>query len=148
MNKELSRHDIREKALQALFPLDFNEDLAKQDAIRYAIELDYQDMINEEEDAFVPEYLDLLVGGVLAKKTELDEIIQKHLRSNWSISRLAKMDLAILRLAIFEMKYVEDVPDKVVLNEALELARTFSDEKSRKFINGILSNVMKDLAEE
>lgn len=148
MNKELSRHDIREKALQALFPLDFNEDLAKQDAIRYAIELDYQDMINEEEDAFVPEYLDLLVGGVLAKKIELDEIIQKHLRSNWSISRLAKMDLAILRLAIFEMKYVEDVPDKVVLNEALELARTFSDEKSRKFINGILSNVMKDLAEE
>ena len=68
MNKELSRHEIREVALQALFPLDFNADLTKEDAIFHAIELDHKEMINEEESEFVPVYLDTLVGGVCAKK--------------------------------------------------------------------------------
>lgn len=148
MSKELSRHEIREKALQALFPLDFNEDLSKQDAIQNAIELDHKDLISEDGEAFVPVYLDTLVAGVLAKKAELDAIIQKHLRSNWNISRIAKLDLVILRLAIFEMRYIDGVPDRVVLNEAIELTKTFSDDRSRKFVNGILSNVMKDLEAE
>ena len=122
MNKELSRHEIREMALQALFPLDFNADLTKEDAIFNAIELDHRDMINEDESEFVPVYLDTLVGGVCAK-----------------------MDLVILRIAIFEMTYVTDVPAAVALNEAIELAKTFSDDRSRKFVNGVLSNVLKEL---
>ncbi|MHC5249596.1 transcription antitermination factor NusB [Enterococcus sp. LJL90] len=144
MSKELTRHEIREKALQALFPLDFNADLSKQDAIYNAIELDHQDLLNDEEDAFVPAYLDLLVEGVVAKQAEIDGIIAKHLKAKWTVSRIAKMDLIILRIAIFEILYVEDVPATVALNEALELAKTFSDDQSRKFINGVLSNVIKD----
>jgi N utilization substance protein B len=147
MSKELSRHEIREKALQALFPLDFNTDLTKQDAITNAIELD-QEFVNEDETDFVPLYLDALVGGVLSKKETIDAEISQHLRANWSIKRIAKMDLIILRLAIFEMRYMDEVPDKVVLNEALELTKTFSDDTSRKFVNGILSNVMKDIEAE
>ncbi|WP_265455408.1 transcription antitermination factor NusB [Enterococcus sp. HY326] len=144
MSKELTRHEIREKALQALFPLDFNADLSKQDAIYNAIELDHQDLLNDEEDAFVPTYLDLLVEGVVAKQAEIDGIIAKHLKAKWTVSRIAKMDLIILRIAIFEILYVEDVPATVALNEALELAKTFSDDQSRKFVNGVLSNVIKD----
>ncbi|MHC5372605.1 transcription antitermination factor NusB [Enterococcus sp. LJL120] len=144
MSKELTRHEIREKALQALFPLDFNADLSKQDAIYNAIELDHQDLLNDEEDAFVPAYLDLLVEGVVAKQAEIDGIIAKHLKAKWTVSRIAKMDLIILRIAIFEILYVEDVPATVALNEALELAKTFSDDQSRKFVNGVLSNVIKD----
>lgn len=147
MSKELSRHEIREKALQALFPLDFNQELTKKDAIENALALDHAAFISEDEDAFVPAYLDQLVGGVLEHKTELDQIIQKHLRKNWSITRIAKMDLIILRLGIYEMLYTSEVPNKVVLNEAIELAKTFSDDQSRKFVNGILSNVMKDIDE-
>lgn len=145
MNKELSRHEIREMALQALFPLDFNTDLTKEDAIFNAIELDHQEMINEEQSEFVPVYLDTLVGGVCVKKASLDTIIEKHLKNNWRINRISKMDLIILRIAIFEMMYVDDVPATVALNEAIELAKTFSDDRSRKFVNGMLSNVLKEL---
>ncbi|MFV0561103.1 MAG: transcription antitermination factor NusB [Enterococcus sp.] len=144
MNKELSRHKIREMALQALFPLDFNTDLSKEDAILHAIELDHQEMVSEDQSEFVPVYLDTLVGGVCAKKAELDETIGNHLKDNWTIQRISKMDLVILRIAIFEMRYVTDVPATVALNEAIELAKTFSDDRSRKFVNGVLSNVLKE----
>lgn len=147
MSKELSRHEIREKALQALFPLDFNQELTKKDAIENALALDHAEFVSEDEEAFVPVYLDQLVGGVVEHKAELDEIIQKHLRKNWSINRIAKMDLIILRLGIYEMRYTSEVPNKVVLNEAIELAKTFSDDQSRKFVNGILSTVMKEIDE-
>ncbi|GMC02681.1 N utilization substance protein B [Enterococcus thailandicus] len=145
MNKEISRHKIREMALQALFPLDFNADLTKEDAIMHAIGLDQRELINEEESEFVPVYLDTLVGGVCAKKDELDQMIEKHLKNNWRINRISKMDLVILRIAIFEMKYVTDVPAPVALNEAIELTKTFSDDRSRKFVNGVLSNILNEM---
>ncbi|MDT2758394.1 transcription antitermination factor NusB [Enterococcus xiangfangensis] len=147
MSKELSRHEIREKALQALFPLDFNQELTKKDAINHALSIDQQAFVSEDEEEFVPVYLDELVGGVVEHQAELDAIIQKHLRSNWSIQRIAKMDLIILRIGIYEMLYNTQVPNRVVLNEAIELAKTFSDDQSRKFVNGILSNVMKEIDE-
>ncbi|MBP1045409.1 transcription antitermination factor NusB [Enterococcus sp. BWM-S5] len=145
MSKEFTRHEIREKALQSLFPLDFNSDLTKQDAITHALELDHAEMISEDGEDFVPVYLDVLVGGVCEKKDELDQTINTHLGKNWTIQRIAKMDLIILRMAIFEMNYVNDVPNTVALNEAIELAKKYSDDRSRKFVNGVLSNVMKEI---
>ena len=138
MSKELSRHEIREKALQALFPLDFNQELTKKDAINHALSIDQQEIVSEDEDAFVPVYLDELVGGVVEHQAELDKIIQKHLRSNWSIQRIAKMDLIILRLGIYEMLYNTQVPNRVVLNEAIELAKTFSDDQESSLMESYL----------
>lgn len=146
-NPSFTRHEIREKALQSLFPLDSNVDLTKQDAIFYALELDHKDWISEDGEEFVPTYLDVLVGGVCDKKNELDEIITKHLGSKWTLSRIAKMDLIILRMAIFEMCYINNVPNTVALNEAIELTKNYSDDHSRKFVNGVLSNVMKEIPE-
>lgn len=145
MSKELSRRDIRQMAIQALFPLDFNQDLTKQDAILHAIELEHEELMDEEQENFVPTYLDLLVTGVCENKEEMDTIIQNHLRSGWTLKRLPKMDLTILRLALFEMLHVDNVPNKVVLNEAIELTKVFSDDQSRKFVNGILSNVNSEI---
>ena len=140
MNKELSRHQIREIAIQALFPLNFNQDLTKQAAINHAIELNLVDQLDDEQASFVPPYLDVLVSGVCDNQATIDQ-----LKPGWKINRLAKMDVTILRLAIFEMKYVDDVPNNVALNEAIELAKTFSDEKSRRFVNGLLSAVNQEL---
>lgn len=140
---ELNRHEIREKAVQALFTLDFQKELSKQDAISYVIELEHEDWLDEEEGNFVPVYLDQLVEGVIHHRDALDQQIEKYLR-NWQLSRIAKIDLTILRLALYEMNYVNETPDKVALNEALELSKKYSDDASRKFVNGILSNVMKD----
>ena len=145
MNKELSRHQIREIAIQAVFPLNFNQDLTKQAAINHAIELNLVDQLDEDQASFVPPYLDLLVDGVCEHQAEIDQLIESHLKPGWKISRLVKMDVTILRLAIFEMKYVDDVPNNVALNEAIELAKTFSDEKSRRFVNGLLSAINQEL---
>ncbi|MGB7365330.1 transcription antitermination factor NusB [Carnobacterium jeotgali] len=141
----LTRRDIREKALQSLFQLSVNEDLSKEEAMQHALISD-NDLIDEVETVLVPSYLDMLVSGVMEKQDEIDEKIKTHLE-NWSLNRLAKTDLIIIRVAIFEMMYVSDVPDRVALNEALEITKKYSDEKSRKFVNGVLANIVNENSE-
>lgn len=125
--------------------LDFNVDLIKEDVIFNVIELDYCDMINEDELEFVFVYFDMLVGGVCVKKDELDKVIEKYLKNNWYINWILKMDLVILCIVIFEMIYVIDVLVVVVLNEVIELVKIFSDDCLCKFVNGVLFNVLKEL---
>ncbi|WP_234984641.1 transcription antitermination factor NusB [Pilibacter termitis] len=145
-NKELNRHEIRIKALQSLFPLDFNVDLTKDAAIQNALSMDDFDVLDDDDEKFTPPYLDTLVTGVIEQKSSIDEIITKHLTKNWSLKRISKMDLIILRLAIFEMMYQkEEVDAKIAVNEALELAKAFSDENSTRFINGVLDNVLRNI---
>ncbi len=99
-------------------------------------------MLEDEATTTVPAYLPELVEGVLTHQSELDAKIDQYLSSNWTLARLNKTDLLVLRLAIYEMLYVDDVPAKVALDEALQLAKEFSDDKSRRFINGVLSNLL------
>ncbi|MBC6308082.1 transcription antitermination factor NusB [Listeria sp. FSL L7-1582] len=126
----MKRREAREKALQILFQMELNE-MHLDQAIANVME--------EQSDA----YVDKLVEGVVANKTAIDELIAGNL-DNWSMDRLNKVDLAILRVSVFEMVYCEDIPDRVSLNESLEIAKIFSDEKSSKFINGVLANIAKD----
>ena len=72
---------------------------------------------------------------------EIDKIILSKLK-NWSISRIAKIDLAILRLAIYEIKYVDSIPEKVSINEAVELAKMYGNNDSKSFVNGVLAKVI------
>lgn len=141
-NLELNRHEIRESALQALFPLDFNLDLTKEAAIKHALEVNQYELVSEDGESFVPDYLDEVVAGVCSHKDEIDEQITKYLK-NWTIGRIAKIDLIILRIATYEIMYVDSIPDKVAVNEAVELTKKYSDEKSRKFVNGVLSNMIR-----
>lgn len=83
-----------------------------------------------------------LVQGVWRKASDLDEIIARFAR-NWRLERVGRVELTLLRLAIYEMLYRPDVPPKVAMNEALELDRQFGEEKSRSFVNGILDAVAK-----
>ncbi|WP_035053914.1 transcription antitermination factor NusB [Carnobacterium pleistocenium] len=138
----LTRRDIREKALQSLFQLAVNDELSKDEAMQQAL-TSANELVDEVETVLVPSYLDLLVSGVMEKQDEIDEKIKGHLE-NWSLDRLAKTDLIIIRVAIFEMMYVSDVPDRVALNEALEITKKYSDEKSRKFVNGVLANIVNE----
>ncbi|MDN6626337.1 MAG: transcription antitermination factor NusB [Pisciglobus halotolerans] len=136
----LTRREIREKALQTLFQLSVNKELSKEIAMIQALESDQDDEVTEEE---IPAYLRFLVIGVLENQELIDQKIQSCLEK-WSINRLAKTDLLIMRIAVFEIVYVEDVPDRVALNEALEITKRYSDDKSRKFVNGVLANIVKD----
>ncbi|SFQ14252.1 NusB antitermination factor [Desemzia incerta] len=142
----LTRRDIREKALQSLFQLSANEDLSKEVAMQKALANHTEDK-DELEDVEIPSYLNELVSGVIEQQEMIDNKINSHLK-NWSINRLAKTDLLVMRIAVYEMLFVEDVPNKVALNEALEIIKRYSDEKSSKFVNGILSNMIEEKKED
>ncbi len=78
----------------------------------------------------------------------VDEIIENHLKDDWKIDRISKVELAILRIAVTEMLYVDDVPDSVAINEAVELAKQYSDEGSSSFINGLLGAWLRESAND
>ncbi|MGX4686750.1 transcription antitermination factor NusB [Vagococcus sp. JNUCC 83] len=139
----LTRHQLREVAFQTIFSMMYQEDAVAIDSIFYTLSL-MDEKSELEEDLVIPTYLEVVVSGINEKQDVLDETIEKHLKG-WKLNRLAKSDLIILRLAIFEMLYLTDVPNKVSLNEALELAKTYSDDESKRFINGVLSSVLGDI---
>ena len=91
------------------------------------------------------EYIKSISKGVSEKVSELDEAISKHLKG-WKMERICKTDLAILRLAIYEILYRDDIPYKVSVNEAVELAKSFGEDSSPSFINGVLAGIVKDSA--
>lgn len=126
-NFNMKRREAREKALQALFQIELNE-MSLDQAIKNIME-------DEQDD-----YMEKLVEGVMANKAEIDAIIEPNL-DNWRMDRLSKVDLSLLRLSVYEIKYLDDVPNRVSLNESIEIAKIYSDEKSSKFINGVLANI-------
>jgi N utilization substance protein B len=126
----MNRHTARKKAFQILFQLDINDNRPDQ-AIHDFLE-------DEKPDPF----LTMIVNGVADKKTKLDTLITENLE-NWSLQRIASVEKTILRIAVYEIVYVEDIPLNVSINEAIELGHTFGDDKSGKFINGVLSKIKK-----
>ncbi len=84
-----------------------------------------------------------LIGGVLEALPQLDGMIAAHCK-NWRLQRIAKVELTVLRLSLFELLYREDVPDKVAINEGIELAKKFGDQRSGGFVNGILDAIVHD----
>ena len=148
--KPLKRRALRVLAIQALYQLDVSPEMHIVDALSLALECSEDspysiEAITEEELLNeVPEiaYSIALVRGVQNNVEKIDELIEKYLKG-WKLNRIVPLDLIIMRVAIFEMTSPElEVPQTVALNEAIEIAKTYSDEKSAKFINGILSNLV------
>lgn len=127
----LTRHRIREIAFQTLFAMNANRQISALQLFKVLV---------KGNDENYPEYLTQLVSGVCHHKQELDDKISHYLKSDWSIDRIAKTDLIILQIAFYEIDYVQTVPSKVAVNEALQLAKEYSDDRSKRFINGVLSN--------
>ena len=127
-----SRHQARERALQILFQYDIHG--------RPGLWLDVFWKENEATDE-VKAFAERLVAGVLEKKKELDALIGKY-ATNWKISRMPIVDRNILRAGVFELLWMDDVPAKVTVNEAIELAKSFGDDDASKFVNGILDKLL------
>lgn len=88
-------------------------------------------------------YIRQIIDGVREHEQEIDELIKENLKKGWSISRISKASYAIMKIAIFEMKYMEDVPAKVAINEAVELAKRYGDDGDPNFVNGLLGSVYR-----
>ena len=129
----LSRNDSRMLAMTILYQID----LCKKKKIDYAIE----DVLKEYSEVD-NEFSNSLINGVLEHEEELVSIANKYL-NNWNISRLGLTDAAIIKIAIYELLYT-DTPKKVCIDEAIELAKDYSDEKVVGMINGVLDKVLKE----
>jgi N utilization substance protein B len=134
-----SRRKSRERALQILFLWD-----ARRQPVEEALAAYYDTLYSEERperDVFV----ETLVRGAAARMTEIDELISRH-AEHWRMERMPAVDRNILRLGVFEMTGL-GTPPPVAIDEALELARRFSNEESVQFVNGVLDAIHRDLAE-
>lgn len=133
------RRKAREVALQVLYSLNFvNLDVPK------ALDLFWGNFAAPKE---AREFAATLVEGAWSHKNELDSLIAGS-SDNWSLSRMSKVDISILRLAVYEFLYCPDIPSKVSLNEAIDLGKTFGSENSGSFINGILDALNLKLEKE
>ena len=88
------------------------------------------------------EYMKDAISGIEKNKVEIKALIEENLKSNWKLERISKIDLSLLELAIYEIKYKE-VPYKVAINEAVELAKKYGEDNSKTFVNGILASIVK-----
>ncbi|HEX9027418.1 MAG TPA: transcription antitermination factor NusB [Clostridium sp.] len=130
MNRKLSR----DKTMELLFGMTLSKDTIEE-AIEGFID-NYEEDIKEIDLTFVKQAL----IGIENNKEAIDTVISENLH-NWKLDRISKVNLSILRLATYELLYDEQVPRAVVINEALEITRRYSDEKSVSFINGVLDKI-------
>lgn len=131
----MSRKIAREVTMQALYQIELNEFATFEEIHGFIID----SSIKASEDHYVKEIIELC----FEHKAAIDEEISKYLK-DWTIDRLSKVDLSILRLALLEIRYIEDIPVSVSINEAVELAKKFSDEEASSYINGVLGSAVRD----
>lgn len=133
-----ARHRAREAALQTLYLREVGRTTAAAALEAYFAE--HGADLDEARRAFVGR----LVAGTDAGATDLDALIGRHSR-NWRVERIATIDRLILRLAVWELQHEADTPPAVVIDEAIELARTFGGEESVRFVNGVLDGIRRSL---
>ena len=137
-----NRHLGRIIALQTLYEQDFRRECGdkslRPDKVLERNIARYHKMVDDRE------FIERLVRGVASKQDELDKILQP-VAPEWPIDQIARMDRIVLRIGTYELLHDRDVPPKVVINEAVELAKAFGGDNSSKFINGVLGTVLRNI---
>ena len=136
----MKRSAIRELTFRLIYSLEIQKAENLEEQIGLYLEC------NEVEDEAAKEYIKEAIFGINEHIEEIQELIEKNLKADWKIDRISKIDLSLLKLAIYEIKYKE-IPYKVAINESLELAKKYGEETSKNFINGILASVVKEIGE-
>ncbi|NLN65358.1 MAG: transcription antitermination factor NusB [Clostridiaceae bacterium] len=132
----MSRRASRELAMKLLYQFQLRDDDIDEQVMLFLSE--------EKLEGTETEYFLDVVHGVMEKKDEIDSLIENHARG-WSLERMPKVDLAIMRLAIYELRFREDIPWNVSINEAVELAKKYGGDQSKSFINGVLGKIVASL---
>ncbi len=132
----MKRKETREEAVKIAYCMDINKDFDKEIPCKFISHFEIEDVDTE----YLNKTMDDLIDNI--------EIIDKHITDNskdWKINRIAKVDLAVLRVAIAELLYNDQIPESVSINEAVEISKKYSNEDSHKFINGILGTVVRSI---
>lgn len=131
----MNRTAIRELAFKVMYGMEVQKEYDKEQLSLFISE-------NNIEDKDAIEYLNSIYDGIEEKKEEILELISANLKKDWTIQRISKVNLAILKIAIYEIKYKE-IPFKVAINEAVELAKKYGDEAAPMFVNGVLASIVR-----
>lgn len=131
----MNRSEVRELSFKLLYEIEIQKDSSKEH-----INLFIENFEIKDQKAI--EYINEVTNGIESNEEMITELIKSNLKKDWDISRISKVNIAILKLAIYEM-IISKLPYKVVINEAVELAKKFSDDSSQAFINGVLASVVK-----
>lgn len=134
----MNRSAIRENAFKLIYSLE----IQKTENLEEQIDLFFES--NNIEDEQAKKYIKDVIFGINENSEEILKDIEQNLKEDWKLNRISKMDLSILKLAIYEIKYNE-IPYKVAINEAVELAKKYGEDKSKNFVNGILASIVKDM---
>jgi len=132
----MNRSQKREFAFKLLYQIEVQKEI-NEEAINLYLEN------NEITDEEAKEYIANIANGVNTNVSTIESIIEKNIKEEWKLERISKINLALLKLAIYEIKYSE-LPYKVVINEVVELAKKYGEESSQSFINGVLASVVKE----
>ena len=132
----MNRSQIRELAFKLLYQIEIQKEISDED-----MELFFENNNITSEEA--KSYIKDVVKGTSTNSQEILELISNNLKKDWNLERITKVNLALLKLAIYEIKY-KDIPFKVAINEAVELAKKYREETSPVFINGILASIVKE----
>lgn len=133
----MKREDVREKTMQLVYQMDMTGDFEVADL----------SIVDENVKAAGKKQAAETLAAVQDHHEEIDKIITDNL-DNWTLERIAKTDLAILRTAVAEMLYVESIPVRVSINEAVDLAKKYGDERSYAFINSVLGKISRSLSDD
>ena len=131
----MKRSAIRELTFKLLYSMEIQQDNSQEQINLY---IENSDITDEE----IKTYILNVTNGIKEHYEEITNIISSNLKQEWNLERISKINLAILKLAIYEIKYT-DIPYKVAINEAVELAKKYGEETSSTFINGVLANIVK-----
>lgn len=132
----MQRTAMRELAFKLVYEIEVQKEESNEQ-----IEIFLEN--NEITDEKVIEYLKKVIEGLKANSEEIDNLISKNLKQNWSLNRISKINLSLIKLAIYEMLYTK-LPYKVAINEVVELAKKYADDSAPVFINGILASIVKE----
>ena len=132
----MKRTQTRELAFQLLYSCEIQKEMSQEQIELFLQEHEIQ---NKEEE----NYIKTIYLGIRQNKEDISSFIERNLKEKWSLSRIAKIDLAILKVAIYELIY-SHLPYKVVINEAVELAKKYGEDSSKSFINGVLASIVKE----
>ena len=133
----MKRSAIRELAFRLIYSLQIQKEEELEEQIELYLECNE---VNENE---AKEYIKDAILGIKENIKDIQGLIEKNLKSDWKIDRISKIDLSLLKLAIYEIKY-KKIPYKVAINECLELSKKYGEESSKNFVNGILASVVKE----
>lgn len=132
----MQRSAMRELAFKMVYGLEMQKEEGSQEQVDIFVES------NEIRDKRTVQYLKDIQIGLWENREEINALIEANLKENWSLSRVSKINLSLIKIAIYEMLY-KDLPYKVAINEVVELAKKYSDESAPVFVNGILASVVK-----